>query len=155
MTRFEIVRTDAGHHARIVATNGSIIMSSEVYTRRRGALGAVAVAMEAAGCFANRPPTPDSIPGRYLAVPLFSDADVSFEVRDVDERTAPPAPPAIEWPVFHTQVSGQDYWHDRDTHWRHCYHSDCDEAIPPVGASVRCRLGDIVVTKRLLQEAGQ
>lgn len=85
--RFEIVRTAAGFHARLVASNGRIIMSSEVYARRAGALGAVAVSLEAAGCAVNRPPTPDT-PGRYLAVPLFSDDPVSFEVRDVDERGA-------------------------------------------------------------------
>lgn len=87
--RFEIVRTDAGWHARIVAANGNVILSSEVYARRRGALGAVASALQAAGCAVNRPPTPDTVPGRYLAVPMFSDEPVSFEVRDIDEREVP------------------------------------------------------------------
>lgn len=86
---FEIVRTNDGFHTRLVASNGRIIMASEIYARRSGALGAAAVALEAAGCSVNRPPTPDpSAPGRYLAVPLFSTEPVSFEVRDVDERRA-------------------------------------------------------------------
>lgn len=47
---FELVRTDAGWHVRLVGLNGEIVMSSEVYTRRataqavfalcRGLLGA-------------------------------------------------------------------------------------------------------------------
>lgn len=36
-TWFELVRTDAGWHCRLVGTNGEVVMSSEVYTRRAGA----------------------------------------------------------------------------------------------------------------------
>lgn len=36
-TWFELVRTDAGWHVRLVAANGEIVMSSEVYTSRAGA----------------------------------------------------------------------------------------------------------------------
>ena len=85
---FEIVRTTAGWHARIRATNGNIIMSSEVYTRRRGAMGAIAVALEAAGCAVNRPPSVDpDDPSRILAIPHgMGEEPLSYRVDDVDER---------------------------------------------------------------------
>jgi uncharacterized protein YegP (UPF0339 family) len=89
--RFEVVRTDAEQpwHARIVAANGKILFSSENYGRRRDALAAVAAAFGAAGVDMNRPPSEDAVPGRYIGVPLFSDTEVSFEIREVDERTQP------------------------------------------------------------------
>lgn len=39
--RFEIVRTDAGWHARFRAANGRITFWTENYTRRRAAVAAV------------------------------------------------------------------------------------------------------------------
>lgn len=39
--RFEVVRTDAGHHARYVASNGRIVWTTEVYTRRSPAYQAI------------------------------------------------------------------------------------------------------------------
>jgi uncharacterized protein YegP (UPF0339 family) len=36
-TWFELVRTDAGWHVRLVGMNGEIVMTSEVYTRRASA----------------------------------------------------------------------------------------------------------------------
>lgn len=41
--RFEIVRTDAGWHARFVAANGQTVWTTESYTRRRAAVRAVSV----------------------------------------------------------------------------------------------------------------
>ncbi len=63
--RFEIVRTHAGWHARFRASNGRILMSSEVYTRRRAAVSAV------------------ELVARTLMV------DGRVEVRDVTERGKP------------------------------------------------------------------
>jgi uncharacterized protein YegP (UPF0339 family) len=37
MTHFDIVRTDSGHHTRLVADNGRILTASESFTRRVGA----------------------------------------------------------------------------------------------------------------------
>lgn len=34
---FELVRTDAGWHCRLVGVNGEVVMSSEVYERRASA----------------------------------------------------------------------------------------------------------------------
>lgn len=39
--RWEIVRTDSGHHARFRASNGHIIAATEVYTRRSRAERAI------------------------------------------------------------------------------------------------------------------
>lgn len=41
MPTYEIVRTDAGWHTRFRATNGRIVWTTEIYTRRRGALAAI------------------------------------------------------------------------------------------------------------------
>jgi uncharacterized protein YegP (UPF0339 family) len=41
--RYEIVRTDAGWHARFRASNGRIVWTTEVYTRRRDARNAIAL----------------------------------------------------------------------------------------------------------------
>jgi len=45
--RFEIVRTDAEQpwHARMIASNGKKVFTSETYHRRNGALNAIAVAV--------------------------------------------------------------------------------------------------------------
>ena len=39
--RFEIVRTDAGHHARFVAANGQTVWVTESYRRRKAAERAI------------------------------------------------------------------------------------------------------------------
>jgi uncharacterized protein YegP (UPF0339 family) len=39
--RFEIVRTDAGWHARFRAANGRIVWTTEVYARRGKAVNAI------------------------------------------------------------------------------------------------------------------
>jgi len=41
MPTYEIVRTDAGWHVRFRATNGRVVWTTEVYTRRRSALAAI------------------------------------------------------------------------------------------------------------------
>ena len=41
--RFEVVRTDAGWHARFVAANGRIVWTTEVYERERAARRAIAI----------------------------------------------------------------------------------------------------------------
>ena len=45
---FEVVRTDDGHHARLVV-NGRIVLASEVYTRRVGAERAIISAARVLG----------------------------------------------------------------------------------------------------------
>jgi uncharacterized protein YegP (UPF0339 family) len=75
--RFEIVRTSAGWHARFCASNSRIVMSSEVYTRRRGALRAV-----------------ELVAGTSITQTFGGDLEVDWqgqdlwriEVREVDER---------------------------------------------------------------------
>jgi uncharacterized protein YegP (UPF0339 family) len=41
MPTYEIVRTNAGWHTRFRAINGQVVWTTEVYTRRRGALAAI------------------------------------------------------------------------------------------------------------------
>lgn len=41
MSTFEVVRTEAGWHARFRAANGRIVWTTEPYTRRRAALAAI------------------------------------------------------------------------------------------------------------------
>ena len=62
--RFEVVRTDAGWHARFIAANGRIVWWTETYTRRRGAVNAIAL----------------------LDAELAADAAWPDNIRDVDER---------------------------------------------------------------------
>ena len=76
--RFEIVRTNAGHHARFIAANGRTVWTTEVYTRRRAAVAAV-----------------ELIAGAQVTTSRFADhPEISWagnegrgttEVRDVDE----------------------------------------------------------------------
>jgi uncharacterized protein YegP (UPF0339 family) len=39
--RFDVVRTNAGYHARFVAANGEIVWTTEVYTQLDTALDAI------------------------------------------------------------------------------------------------------------------
>lgn len=92
MSRWEIVQTAApvGWHARLVASNGKIIASTENYTRRSTALSAIATAAEAFGVAMSRPPAtdPNDESGtRVIGVPrLLAGEPHSFDVREVDER---------------------------------------------------------------------
>lgn len=69
MPRWEIVRTDAGFHARFRASNGRVIVSSEVYGRRTAAAHAIKVV------------------AREFGVPWVR---LTTEVRDIDEREVTP-----------------------------------------------------------------
>lgn len=81
--RFEIVRTDDGHHARFVAANGRIVWATEVYTRRRAAKNAIESLIDPfIGCWVD--PTSGQVEHR---VDSWNKRDaVLIEVRDVDER---------------------------------------------------------------------
>lgn len=162
MSHFEIVRTNAGWHSRLVADNGRILMSSEVYPRRDRALTPVACAFEAAGVQMNKPPTqdpnvwPPGSRGRILGIPtLLPDEQVTFELREVDERYVPPpvelTPPLWLGEYTDYDVSGEGlsrrvtprrvkFWHDNEYHYRNCL-GPCDVGIPPIGAEVRSRMG--------------
>lgn len=67
--RWEIVRTDAGWHARYVTSNGKTIVSSEVYTRRENAVRAMWIVRD------------DAI--------AHYESRRDVEVRDIDERATP------------------------------------------------------------------
>lgn len=94
MAHFEVVRTSAPQpwHVRLIASNGSVMLTSENYTRRSAALTAIAVAAEAFGVAMNRPPTldPSAYPkpsARLIGVPSLSPGrEISFDVREIDER---------------------------------------------------------------------
>jgi uncharacterized protein YegP (UPF0339 family) len=77
--RFEIVRSSAGFHARFRSSNGNIIMSSEVYARRRGALRAAELIAGADVYYSPFQDWPEILHGRR-------GRDRMVEVRDVDER---------------------------------------------------------------------
>ena len=72
--RWEVVRTPAGIHIRYRASNGRIVLTSEVYTRRERALRAIELI---AG------PITVSPFADWPEVTMFGQA---VEVRDVDER---------------------------------------------------------------------
>ena len=90
--RFEIVRTDDGHHARLVSSNGQIIMASEVYTRRVGAERAVLSAARILGYEDPRltvnvgPPDVEEIVEKILTA--ADPARPHLSVTYVDEREA-------------------------------------------------------------------
>lgn len=74
--RFEVVRTDAGWHARFRAANGRIVWATEVYTRRVGAEDAVALLA-----------IPHDARLTRVGVRTITDKVPPIEVRTVDERT--------------------------------------------------------------------
>lgn len=134
--RFEVVRTSAGWHTRLIATNGQIVLTSEVYTRKRAAFRAIA--------------------GTRLA---FVDAGPTrTEIRNVDERYVPP-PVVLEPPFYQRLVTPilnigtrearygdpETFWHDHDYHYRNCT-DDCTEGTPPRGVKVRGRTGTVEFT---------
>ena len=73
--RWELVTTDAGHHVRFRSSNGRIVVSSEVYRRRRDALRAI----EIVGGF----PVGAWVDCMEVAVPFQVDDDGLLEVREV------------------------------------------------------------------------
>lgn len=76
--RFEVVRSDAGHFARFIASNGKEVWrTSEVYTKRRHAFRAIELIT------GNKVhPYQDG----YEVESAASGAWLLVEVRDVDER---------------------------------------------------------------------
>lgn len=44
--RFEVVRTDAGHHVRVVGANGEPLMTSEVLTSEKNAFANIDAVIE-------------------------------------------------------------------------------------------------------------
>lgn len=91
--RFEIVRTDAGHHARFRASNGQVVWTTEVYGRRRAALRAIEVFVEPfLGSWVDRRWATNTATGKKTAavvrrVDSWNKRDgVVLEIRDVDER---------------------------------------------------------------------
>lgn len=131
--RPQVARTDHGYVARVVA-NGRIVLSSgsQGYAHRRDAVQALRLA--------------------GLAWLLNGAGEY------VDERTPPPEPASIQWPVHHRQTMDyrtqeyRDYWHDHEMHYRNCCGDECDEAVPPVGSEVQCRGERVTVTKAMLDE---
>jgi uncharacterized protein YegP (UPF0339 family) len=79
--RFEIVHTDAGHHARFRASNGRIVWTTEVYRRRGKAVRAVELIC---GVNVYRSPFSDHPEIEW------GGSEWMTEVRDVDEREARP-----------------------------------------------------------------
>lgn len=77
--RFEIVRTDAGWHARYVAANHRIVWWTENYGRRRGAVRAIDGFVHPLGFEVNQADTRIENWLRSNRLPI----------RDVDERTQP------------------------------------------------------------------
>lgn len=68
-----VVRSDAGWFGRITGSNGVRVWQTEVYARRRGAVRAVTIAVEAVGHSCH----------------IATDGAVSLTVRNVDERVTP------------------------------------------------------------------
>ena len=80
--RFEIVRTEAGWHARFRATNGRIVWWTENYTRRRAAVFAVwAVAETFGGHIHGNEVRAHGTPSSLAVRAAW--------LRDVDERATP------------------------------------------------------------------
>lgn len=76
--RFEIVRGDSGFHVRFRASNGRVVLSSEIYARRRAALAAVATICGEPVYLSPFAETPE--------VDWRGNRERPTEVRDVDER---------------------------------------------------------------------
>lgn len=76
--RFEIVRTTAGHHARLRAANSQIVWTTEVYARRRAAFRAIELIT------GDRITTPPA--AEHPEVFWQGNLERPTEVRDVDER---------------------------------------------------------------------
>lgn len=84
---YQVVRTHAGWHARLIASNGKTVMSTEVYHRKAAALSAVASAYGVAGVVMNRPPTPHAYLPNWFEGQRSHDGVVGiFRIDVVDER---------------------------------------------------------------------
>jgi uncharacterized protein YegP (UPF0339 family) len=129
--RFEVVATNAGHHARSIAANGQVVLTTEVYSRREAARNAIRITAQ---LFSVTPVFFDEQDG----VMYVNAAGMRVEVRDVDERT-PPRPAPVAEPPYYETVDGR--WHDHEYHYRNCYGGDCVEGTPPDEVSVATRFG--------------
>ncbi len=78
--RFEIVRSDAGWHARLRAGNGRIVWVTESLTRRRAAVAAVEFIT---GSKITEPPA-----AGHPEVDWAGNRETPTEVHEVDERGA-------------------------------------------------------------------
>ena len=76
--RWEVVTSDAGHHVRFRASNGRIVVSSEVYANRRAALRAIQL-VTGFEVVAYQD-------GLEVGTTWTVDMDGLLEVREVDER---------------------------------------------------------------------
>lgn len=149
--RFEVVHTKAGFHARFITANGRTQWWTESYLRRRNAVAAIeriCAAPVLTSPFADHPEV------------MWAGSVQPTEVRDVDERPEPPAPPTIEPPYWLGQAAviagrGRDapdalvpFWHDNEYHYRQCYGDECRQGTPSAGTSVRGRLGSVTYDER-------
>ena len=149
--RFEIVRTDAGWHARLRAANGKTIWSTEVYTRRTTALNAIHTTARVMSPTARIwTPGTTTIAGKPAGSTIkfghpgddYATAH-TIEVRDVDERTPKGEPVELvaEEPFY--RYADDLMLHDRDYHWRFCYGDECTVVTPQPGDKIKVRLGTI------------
>ena len=84
--RFEIVRTDAGWHARFIAANGRVVWTTEVYRHRGGAIKAINVLGGIVGAPQHvRKFHEAGVRDVGYGVEIEWHADL-LEVRDIDER---------------------------------------------------------------------
>ncbi|MET1062192.1 MAG: YegP family protein [Aeromicrobium sp.] len=130
--RFEIVVTNAGHHARSIAANGQVVLTSETYSRREAARNAIRITAQ---LFSVTPVYFDQVDG----VMYVHAAGMRVPMVDVDERT-PPAPAPVAEPPYWETIDGR--WHDSDYHWRFCT-DQCTEGTPPDEAEVAVRFGKV------------
>lgn len=146
---FEVVRTDAAQpwHARMVI-NGRITWRVENLTRQIGAERAIeSLLREVAG-------GTWGLMWNVEGVEKTAIDDVGnvhdLNVKYVDERPEPPAPLAAAPPYYvkevHLIVGAEDFWHDRDYHYRNCYGDECTEGTPSKGAEIHVRGGSVVAS---------
>lgn len=91
--RFEIVRTDDGHHARFIAANGRIVWTTEVYKRRRAAVNALDCIVDP---FLGAWVDPYTLQVTYRRDSWNKTDAVLIEVRAVDERLHKVARPELK-----------------------------------------------------------
>lgn len=84
--RFEIVRSDAGWFARFVGANSRKVWQTEVYTRRRAAVNAVACMVDP---FRGAWVDPHTEQVTYRRDSWNKTDAVLIEVRTIDERSQP------------------------------------------------------------------
>lgn len=95
--RWEIVQTDAGFHARFRSSNGRVIVSSEVYTRKRAAIDAIHYIARSMSPTARIWISSMQLGGRPAGSEVrYGHPDDTYttahviEVRDIDEREVTP-----------------------------------------------------------------